>query len=97
MERDDNHFPVEIVFALPETQVQKRIEVPVGCTAGQAITISGILEQFPQIDLHKNRIGVFGQLIRPENIVQHNDRIEIYRPLIIDPKDVRRIRAKRSR
>lgn len=89
-------FPVEIVFALPETQVLKRIEVPFGCTAEQAITYSGILEQFPQIDLRKNKLGIFGRLIKPETSVQPNDRIEIYRPLIIDPKDARRIRAKRS-
>ncbi len=89
-------FPVEIVFALPEVQVLKRLEVPQGCTAEQAIAYSGILEQFPQIDLRKNKLGIFGQLINPEICLQPSDRVEIYRPVIIDPKEARRIRAKRS-
>lgn len=87
-------FPVEVVYALPEIQVLKRIEVPAGCTVEQAITYSGILEQFPQIDSRKNKVGIFGQPVKPDTHVQSNDRIEIYRPLVIDPKEARRLRVR---
>ena len=95
MVSNDGKFPIEVVFALPDTQVLQRIEVSAGCTVEQAVTHSGILGQFPEIDLHKNKLGIFGQPVKPDTLVQANDRIEIYRPLIIDPKEARRIRAKR--
>lgn len=88
-------FPVEVVFALPETQILKRIEVPAGCTVEQAIACSEILKQFPGVDLRKSKLGIFGQFANPDMPVQSGDRIEIYRPLIIDPKEARRIRAKK--
>ena len=89
-------FQVEIVYALPHIQILEKLYVSAGCTVEQAIKCSGILDQFPEIDLTKNKLGIFGKFSQPETHLQPNDRIEIYRPLIIDPKEARRIRAKKS-
>lgn len=93
MVNDDNSFPVEIVYALPHIQVLKKLSVPTSCTIKQAIILSGILNQFPEIDLTKNNLGIFGKFAQLHTFLQPNDRIEIYRPLVIDPKDARRIRV----
>lgn len=89
-------FQVEIVYALPHIQILQKLDVSAGCTVEQAIKYSGILDQFPEIDLTKNKLGIFGKVSQLETHLQPNDRIEIYRPLIIDPKEARRIRAKKS-
>jgi hypothetical protein len=88
-----NDLKVEVVYALPDRQVMKRLNVAKGTTAENAIVQSGILDMFPEIDLAKNRYGIFGKLIKNGTVLHHRDRIEIYRPLIIDPKDARRKRA----
>lgn len=84
---------VEVVYALPDNQILKHLDVPEGTTVAQAITLSDITTQFPEIDLAKNKFGIFGKLAKSETILRHQDRVEIYRPLIIDPKDARRKRA----
>ena len=84
---------VEVVYALPDIQVIKHLNVAEGTTADAAIVQSGILDLFPEIDLTKNRYGLFGKSITCETVLRHRDRVEIYRPLIIDPKDARRKRA----
>lgn len=89
-------FQVEIVYALPHIQILEKLDVSAGCTVEQAIKRSGILGQFPEIDLTKNKLGIFGKFANPETCLQPYDRVEIYRPLIIDPKEARRIRAKKS-
>jgi putative ubiquitin-RnfH superfamily antitoxin RatB of RatAB toxin-antitoxin module len=73
--------------------------VPAGCTVQQAIIASGILEKVPELDLASIRVGVYGKLKPLEAILEPHDRIELYRPLIADPKEARRRRAsvKRSR
>lgn len=88
-------FQVEVVYAQPHIQVLKKFEVPTGCTIEQAIKYSGILDQFPEIDLTKNKLGIFGKFAQPKTCLQAYDRVEIYRPLVIDPKEARRIRAKK--
>ena len=90
---NDNSFPVEIVYALLHIQILKKLNVPTGCTIKQAVILSGILDQFPEIDLTKNNLGIFGKLAQSNTFLCPNDRIEIYRPLVIDPKDARRIRV----
>ena len=85
---------VEVAYALPHIQILKKLNVPVGCTIKQALILSGILDQFPEIDLTKNKLGIFGKFAQPDTLLRPYDRIEIYRPLVIDPKDARRIRAK---
>ena len=88
-----HYIAVEVVYALPDMQVMKCLNVTEGTTADVAIAQSGILEMFPEIDLTKNRYGIFGKLIKYGTVLHHRDRVEIYRPLVIDPKDARRKRA----
>ncbi|MEK6735449.1 MAG: RnfH family protein [Pseudomonadota bacterium] len=85
---------VEVVYALSDNQVLKKLKVPAGATVVQAIQLSGIVNQFPDIDLSRNSLGIFSQFVQGNTILQPRDRIEIYRPLIIDPKEARRHRAK---
>ncbi len=96
MVSDDNFLHIEVVYALPRTQIIKELIVPAGCTVGKAIQLSGIINQFPDIDLTKNKCGIFGKTVPLDTQLQSRDRIEIYRPLVINPKDARRIRAKNN-
>lgn len=64
-----------------------------GITAEEAIKASGIIKKFPEIDLSTNQIGIFGKLTQLDHVMRERDRIEIYRPLIADPKEIRRQRA----
>jgi putative ubiquitin-RnfH superfamily antitoxin RatB of RatAB toxin-antitoxin module len=84
---------VEVAYALPNQQVILPVKVPAGTTAETAIKQSGVLAKFPEIDLAVNKIGVFGKLSKLDAELRHLDRVEIYRPLIADPKEVRRQRA----
>ena len=84
---------VEVAYALPGEQLIVPIKVNKGITAEQAIRASGILSKFPEIDLTINKIGIFGKLSRLDATLRHLDRVEIYRPLIADPKEVRKQRA----
>lgn len=88
---------VEVVYALPETQTLHKLKVPAGTTAIQAIERSGIMGQYPEIDLEKNKIGVFGKLVKGDAGLRQNDRVEVYRALIADPKEVRRKRAEEGK
>ncbi len=90
-------IPVEVAFALPDEQAIIPIEVPEGITIEEAIRRSGIQRRFPSIDLSRNKVGIFGKLARLDTAVQPGDRVEIYRPLIADPKEARRKRAARGR
>jgi putative ubiquitin-RnfH superfamily antitoxin RatB of RatAB toxin-antitoxin module len=89
----DERILVEVAYARPDEQVILEVNVPSGATIEKAIRLSGILENFPEIDLHDNQVGIFGRLARLEDTPRDHDRIEIYRPLIADPKEVRRRRA----
>ncbi|NIP16947.1 MAG: RnfH family protein [Xanthomonadales bacterium] len=84
---------VEVVHARPERQVLLRIEVSEGTTVMQAIEMSGILQAFPDLEVDPARLGVFGQKAGPDDVLREGDRVEIYRPLIADPKESRRKRA----
>lgn len=84
---------IEVAYALPAKQVIIPLKVAEGCNAGDAIAASGILQQFPEIDLDQNKIGIFGKLSKLDTVLRHMDRVEIYRPLIADPKAVRKQRA----
>ncbi len=88
---------IEIVYALPTKQHVVKITVPAGTTLEQAIFLSGILNVFPEIDLKKNRVGVFNKLVKLDTSVQPHDRVEIYRSLLIDPKEARRLRVSRNK
>ncbi|PKO46412.1 MAG: RnfH family protein [Betaproteobacteria bacterium HGW-Betaproteobacteria-22] len=88
-----NEITVEVAYALPDEQLIIPTKVSEGATAEQAIITSGILNKFPEIDLNTNKIGIFGKLTRLDTVLRHMDRVEIYRPLIADPKEVRKQRA----
>jgi len=84
---------VEVVYALPEEQTLLALDVAEGSTAEDVIHQSGILEQYPEIDLEIQKIGLFGKITTKNHILREKDRVEIYRPLIADPKEVRKKRA----
>lgn len=84
---------VEVVYARPERQEIARINLPEGSTVGQAIEASGLLAKHPEIDLAKNKLGIYAKLAKPDTALRDHDRVEIYRPLIADPKEVRKQRA----
>jgi hypothetical protein len=87
---------VEVAYARPDEQVVIELQINRPATLQQAIMDSGILQRFPEIDLAHNRVGIYGKL-KPLNVPLHQgDRVEIYRPLIADPKEVRRKRARRQ-
>ena len=95
---------VEVAYALPQKQVLKALTVAPGTTALQAIEQSGILQDFPEIDVNSDSIGVFSQVLGTKGLaeptvyqLQPMDRVEIYRPLIADPKEVRRRRAQEAK
>ncbi|MFH1605211.1 MAG: RnfH family protein [Pseudomonadota bacterium] len=86
---------VELVYALAQKQVLRVLDMPPGTTVQDAIEASGLLQRFPQIEL--SRVGVWGKPVTPNTRLRDRDRVEIYRPLIADPKEVRRRRAASNR
>ena len=86
---------VEVAFALPEKQVIRAVNVDEGTTIGAAIVQSGIMMDFPELDskLEDAKVGIFGKVAAMTTVLHDGDRVEIYRPLIADPKEVRRQRA----
>lgn len=84
---------VEVAYALPGQQVIIPVKMAEGTTAEAAIMASGIVNKFPEIDLGTNKVGIFGKLSKLDAVLRDLDRVEIYRPLIADPKEVRRQRA----
>jgi len=84
---------VEIAYARAEEQVILPIKVKPGMTLEHAIKQSGILDTFPEIDLSKNKVGIFGKIKKLDNELREGDRVEIYRALIADPKEIRKQRA----
>lgn len=84
---------VEVVYAIPHKQEIFSLSVAEGTTVRQAIEASGVLEKYPEIDLSKNKLGVFAKLTKADAPLRNRDRVEIYRPLIADPKEVRKQRA----
>jgi len=81
---------VEVAYALPVQQVVVTLQTNTGSTVSQVVEASGLLERFPDIDLQVNRVGIFGKLCKLDRVVREGDRVEIYRPLIGDPKEIRR-------
>ncbi len=92
MESTDK-IDVEVAYACPDEQVIIPVAVDADATVEDAICHSGILHSFPDISLEVNKVGIFGKLAKLDAGLKQGDRIEIYRPLIADPKEVRRKRA----
>lgn len=84
---------VEVAYARPESQSIIALDVEEGLTAEHAVQRSGILEKYPEIDYETCKLGIFGKAIKRDKLLEAGDRVEIYRPLIADPKEVRRQRA----
>ena len=88
---------VEVMYALPAQQPLLRVRLAEGATVEDAIRQSGVLDAFPEIDLAKNKVGIFSKLVKLDEKLRDKDRVEIYRPLIADPKEVRRKRAEEGK
>lgn len=89
----DETLSIEIAYALPHKQEIVRLKLPAGSTVQQAVQASGLLQKYPEIDLAANKLGIYGKLSKPDAPLRDRDRVEIYRPLIADPKEVRKKRA----
>ncbi|MCU6664309.1 Persistence and stress-resistance antitoxin PasI [compost metagenome] len=87
---------VEVAYALPEKQYLQRVKLEEGATVEEAIRASGLLTLRSDIDLTKNKVGIYSRPVKLTDTVNDGDRVEIYRPLIADPKELRRQRAERS-
>lgn len=81
---------VEVCYAKPEVQALVALSLPVGCTAREAVERSGLLARFPEIDLHRDGLGVAGKGVEGSHRLRDGDRLEILRPLTADPKETRR-------
>ena len=88
-----SRISVEVAYARPDQQVIIPLEVNEGASIEDAIRQSGIMDTFPEIDLAVNKVGVFGKLGKLDQSLRQKDRVEIYRKLIADPKEVRKQRA----
>lgn len=88
---------IEIAYALTHEQTLLKQAMPSGATVAEAVNASGILAKHPEIDLAKNKFGIFGKLTKTDAVLRDKDRVEIYRPLIADPKEVRRQRAEEGK
>lgn len=88
---------VEVVYALPERQYLRRIKLSEGANVEQAIQQSGLLALRTEIDLTKNKVGIYSRTVKLSDKVHESDRVEIYRPLLADPKELRRLRAERAK
>jgi len=97
----DNGLPLTIAIEVAYASVNKSwlipVEVEEGTTVQQAIASSGILQQCPDINLQTNKVGLFSKIIELDVPVRAGDRIEIYRPLVLDPKEARRLRAEKAK
>ena len=103
-ETKSSMITVEVAYALPEKQTLLSLSVPAGTTALEAVEQSGILKTYPKIDVNSDKMGIFSQVLGTKGLdepaaykMRDRDRIEIYRPLIADPKEVRRRRAEEAK
>lgn len=90
----DSVFNVEVVYARPDMQALVSVAVPQGTVLLDAVRKAGLLQRFPELDLERLDVGVFGKPAHPNTLLRPGDRIEIYRPLIANPKEMRRRRAR---
>ena len=99
MAGDSTHqgLTVEVAHATPAKQVVLRVEVPAGCTLEEAIERSGIRAEFPGLVVDLAAVGIFGRKAPPDQVLREGDRVEIYRPLIADPREARRRRAEQGK
>jgi putative ubiquitin-RnfH superfamily antitoxin RatB of RatAB toxin-antitoxin module len=94
---DNKTMTVEVAYALPERQVILELQVPEGTSVLEAAQASGVTGKFEGIDLDNTKFGIFGKVVSPKQVLREGERVEIYRPLIADPKEVRKARAARAK
>lgn len=89
---------IEVVYASVDRQILRTLSVPEGTTVRETVLKSGIGDEFPELDLNECPLGIFGKVVADSQVrlIQAGDRIEIYRPLLADPKEVRRLRAAKA-
>lgn len=90
---EPGYITIEVTCAFPHRQFLKRFEVPAGTSLARAIELSGVNDFYPKIDRGAIKTGIHGKIASPETVLQQYDRVEIYRPLLIDPKEKRRLRS----
>ena len=88
---------IEVVYAIPERQSVKSLSVDPGATVRHAILASKICDEFPEIDLSRNTVGIYSKKVPLDHVLKNGDRVEIYRPLKVSPKEARRLRAENAR
>ncbi len=88
---------VEVAYARPDKQMILKVQGEVGMTVCEAVDRSNITGPFPEIDLETVKMGIFGKAVKPDVVLQAGDRVEIYRPLIADPKTARKRRAEKEK
>jgi putative ubiquitin-RnfH superfamily antitoxin RatB of RatAB toxin-antitoxin module len=93
MESETDDITIEVAYAKPQEQIILSLTLKQGISITEAIEQSGILQQFPEIDLKQNKVGIFSKVCKKDYMLRDKDRIEIYRPLIVDPKAKRKQRA----
>jgi uncharacterized protein len=87
---------VEVAYAIPDKQLIVKVNVLPNSTVEDAVLASTVLEKFPEIDLKKNAVGIFGKRVKLTTRLKNKDRVEIYRSLLIDPMEARRLRARKG-
>jgi putative ubiquitin-RnfH superfamily antitoxin RatB of RatAB toxin-antitoxin module len=93
----EQQFSIEVAYATPEKQVLLEVVIANNTTVEQAIKGSGIISRFPEIDLAVQKVGIWNRTCKLSDLPSKGDRIEIYRPLIADPKEARRVRAEKAK
>ncbi|MFC3093529.1 RnfH family protein [Alteromonas sediminis] len=88
---------VEVAYALPHSQTLLEIVVHQGTTVEQAVVLSNITSSYPELDLSNVKYGIWSRVVKPNTVLKDGDRVEIYRPLIADPKEVRKRRAEKAK
>ncbi|KMK51257.1 protein RnfH [[Actinobacillus] muris] len=89
----ESKIVIEVVYAYPDKYFTKTLSLDTPISIQNAILQSGVLQKYTEIDLRENKVGIFSRPVKLTDLVEHGDRIEIYRPLIADPKEIRRQRA----
>jgi hypothetical protein len=90
---DVDTIRIEVVYPLPHEQILLNTNVPNGTNVKAGILASGVLDRYPELNIDTLEAGIYGKLVKPDELLRDRDRIEIYRPLIADPKAVRKQRA----
>lgn len=86
---------VEVCFITPDREFHRKLSVPIGTTIEQAVAICGVVAEFPNVDFGQLTVGIYSKIKKRDTILRDRDRVEIYRPLVVDPMEARRRRANR--